>query len=231
MIARAPTLVVIGGGEVGERYVRQLLRAVHAGRLRTERIVVVDRDAGCAARVHDDPRLRFDVADWSAWLDAHLDGCAPEDHVVPYHWAPHLFLDWLRRQVERTGAVAHKGGEWPLRGTPYEGTTTAGDRALSYATWMCPPMCIEPALCPHTRAAKDWSLARDLSSARAGEPGGGHVVFPCLHFVYGVGTTPVATFLRARDLLLAGLASGRRTYLVSTASHCHGLATPLTVAP
>jgi hypothetical protein len=229
VIARSPTLIVIGGGEVGERYVRQLVRAVAAGRVETERIVVVDRDPQCAARVHDDPRVRFDVADWSEWLDANLDACGPDDHVVPYHWAPHLFHDWLRRQVARAGADARAGGEWPLRGTPYEGTTGAGDRALSYATWPCPPMCIEPELCPHTRGARDWSLVRDLAEPRAGESFDGRFVFPCLHFAYGVGTTPVAVVRAARDRVLAGLADGRRTYLVTTSSHCHALATPLTV--
>ncbi len=230
MIVRVPTLVVIGGGDVGERYVRQLVRAVAAGRLETERIVVVDRDPACAARVHHDPRLRFDVADWSEWLDANLDRCGADDHVVPYHWAPHLFLDWLRRQVGRAGASAQTGGEWPPRRTPYEGTTAAGDRALSYATWPCPPMCIEPALCPHTRGARDWSLAADLTAPRPGEASDGHLVFRCLHLVYGVGTTPVAALRAARDRVLAGLhGGGRRTYLVSTSSHCHGLATRLAV--
>lgn len=229
MIARAPSLVVIGGGEVGERYVRQLLRAVAAGQVATERIVVVDRDPRCAARIHDDPRLRFDVADWSEWLDGNLDACSPDDHIVPYHWAPHLFLDWLRRQVSRAGAGAFVGGEWPPRGTPYEGTTGAGDRALSYATWPCPPMCIEPALCPHTRGPRDWSLVRDLAEPRSGEAFDGRLVFPCLHFAYGVGTTPVGLVRAARDRVLAGLDAGPRTYLVSTSSHCHALATPLTV--
>jgi len=37
----------------------------------------------------------------------------------------------------------------------------------------------------------------------------------------------VRAMLDARDRLRA--ADGRRTYLVSTASHCHGLATPLSV--
>jgi hypothetical protein len=227
MTIAVPGLVVIGGGAVGERYVRQLLRAAAAGRLQTDLVVVVDRDPACAARVHRDPRLRFDVADWSEWLDANLDRCGPDDHVVPYHWAPHLFLDWLRRQVRRAGGVARSGGDWPARETPYEGTTPSGDRALSYATWPCPPMCIEPALCPHTRGARSWSLAADLARPRAGEPFDGHVVFRCLHLVYGVGTTRVAEIREARDRLLAGLGQGPRRYLVSTASHCHGLATPL----
>ena len=46
---RVPGFVVIGGGEAGAVYVRQLLRAVAAGKLETDRIVVVDRDPGCAA--------------------------------------------------------------------------------------------------------------------------------------------------------------------------------------
>lgn len=221
---RVPALIVIGGGDVGSVYVRQLLRAVGAGRLATDRIVVVDRDPACLARVHDDPLVRFHVADWSEWLDAHLASCGPDDHLVPYHWAPHLLLDWLARATD--GRV-DRATAWPRRGTPYEGTTGAGDRALSYATWPCPPTCIEPALCPHTRGPRDWSLAADLSAPSAGEPFDGHLVFRCLHLVYGVGTIPVRTILDARDRLRE--APGRRTYLVSTASHCHGLATPLVV--
>lgn len=231
MSLRVPTLVVIGGGETGATYVRQLLRATAAGRLSTDRVVVVDRDPRCAARAFDDPRLRFDVADWSAWLDAHLDRCGPDDHLVPYHWAPHLLLEWLRRAAVRAGGVAGTGGAWPARGTPYEGPTGDGDRALSYATWPCPPMCIEPALCPHTRGPRDWSLAADLATAAPGERFDDRVVFRCLHLAYGVGSIPVADLLAARDRLLAGLARGPRAYLVATSSHCHALATPLTLGP
>jgi hypothetical protein len=219
---RVPALIVIGGGDVGSLYVRQLLRAVRAGRLATDRVVVVDRDPACLARAQADPLVRFDVADWSEWLDAHLPSAAADDHLVPYHWAPHLLLDWLARATD--GRV-DRATPWPLRGTPYEGATGAGDRALSYATWICPVTCIEPALCPHTRGPRDWSLAADLQEPAAGETFDGQVVLRCLHLAYGVGSIPVRSILDARDRLLA--AAG--TYLVSTASHCHGLATPLTV--
>jgi hypothetical protein len=219
-----PALIVIGGGDVGSVYVRQLLRAVRADRLTTGRIHVVDRDRNCLARAHAHPLVRFDVADWSEWLDAHLASAEPGAHLVPYHWAPHLLLDWLARA---TGGRVDRATGWPRRGTPYEGTTGAGDRALSYATWPCPPTCIEPALCPHTRGPRDWSLAADLDAPAVGETFDGRVVFRCLHLVYGVGTIPVRAMLDARDRLLAS--TGTRTFLVSTASHCHGLATPMTV--
>jgi len=167
---------------------------------------------------------------WDEWLDRHLAAADPADHLVPYHWAPHLLLGWLERALAGRGASVRRGGAIPARGFPMERDTAAGDRALSYATWPCPPTCIEPALCPHTRGPRDWSLAADLSAAAPGERFDGRVVFRCLHLVYGVGTIPVGAILAARDRLLAD-AGTPRTYLVSTASHCHGLATPLSVGP
>ncbi len=222
-----PAFVVIGGGSVGAGYVRQLLRASAAGRLRTRSIVVVDRDSACAAARFADPFVRLDVADWNDWLDRHLAESAPGAHLVPYHWAPHLLRDWLAREVEKRGGAVHPGPALPPFGLPYETATRAGDRALSYATWPCPPSCIEPALCPHTRGPKDWSLAGDLETRPA--PGiDARAVFRCLHLVYGVGTIPIADILAARDRMLAGPAA---RWLVGTASHCHALAAAIDVTP
>lgn len=119
----------------------------------------------------------------------------------------------------------------PAVGTPVDRATRAGDRALSYATWVCPPTCIEPALCPHTRGPKDWSLAGDLSAPtdRAGGPE--PLVFRCLHLVWGVGTIPMRDILAARDRVVSGISRGSRRYLVATSSHCHALATMLEVSP
>ena len=228
---RIPGFIVIGGGDVGAAHVRQLLRATAAGRLETDRIVVVDRDPGCAAARQDDARVRIETADWSQWLDAHLAEARTGDHLVPYHWAPHLLLGWLEGQAAGAGARTERKGGPPPRGLPYEAATQAGDRALSYAAWVCPPLCIEPALCPHTRGAKDWSLAADLEKARAGDAFDDRIVFRCLHLVYGVGTIPVADIFAARDRLRAGLQRGPLVYLVATSSHCHALATLLEVWP
>jgi hypothetical protein len=228
---RVPGFIVIGGGDVGAGYVRQLLRAAAAGRLETDRIVVVDRDPACAASNQGDPRVRIDTADWSQWLDEHLDEAGSHEHLVPYHWAPHLLLTWLRGQAARAGARTAQRPGPPARGLPYEAATRTGDRALSYASWACPPLCIEPALCPQTRGPKDWSLAADLEAPRSGDTVDDRIVFRCLHLVYGVGTIPVAEILAARDRIRAGLEQGPRAYLVATSSHCHALATVLEVSP
>jgi hypothetical protein len=229
-LLRVPALVVLSGGAIGAGAARHLLRAIRAGRLRAERIVVVDRDPACEAARLQDPRIEMAVADWTEWLLAHLDRLDPASHLVPYHWAPHVLVDWLARQVEARG-TARRGGAVPEMGTPVDRATREGDRALSYATWICPPTCIEPRLCPHTRAPKDWSLAADLEGSRIEDDGLERIVFRCLHLVWGVGTVPVAEILRARDHVLAGLVQGARRYLIATSSHCHALATTLEVAP
>jgi hypothetical protein len=226
-----PTFVVLSGGPIGTASARQLLRASAAGRLRTERIVVIDRDPGCEASSLADARVELAVADWTAWLGAHADEVGREAHLVPYHWAPHVLVDWLAGEVSRARGAARRGGEVPAVGTPVDRATRARDRALSYATWVCPPTCIEPALCPHTRGPKDWSLAGDLSAptdrARVHEP----IVFRCLHLVWGVGTIPMSDILAARDRVVGDIPRGSRRYLVATSSHCHALATMLEVSP
>lgn len=217
--------VVIGGGDDGAFHVRQLLRARRAGRLSTREIHVIDRDPACAVAREADPLVRLETAEWSTWLDAHLDTFDPQDQLVPYHWAPHLLFDWVERQARRHGAHTQRAPPPPASGLPFERLTRDGDRALSYAAWACPPACIEPALCPHTRAPKDWSLAHKLDS------GVDALVLRCLHLVYGVGTIPVGTLLEARERVVAGLRAGPRRWLVATSSHCHALAALLEVSP
>jgi hypothetical protein len=220
-----PRFVVTGAGEWGLSMARRLLQARDRGRLRLEHIVIVDRDPATAAAVPADPSVRFAAASWDDWLDAELDAFG-DGHLVPYHWAPHLLSGWLARRMREAGARVAAAGPPPSVGTPYEAETRAGDRALSYATWPCPPSCIEPDLCPHTRGPRDWSLAGLLRRAPQRH------VFPCLHLVWGVGTIPVQDVLAARDALCARVARGDAFAVeIGTASHCHGLLARLAVTP
>ncbi len=225
---RASVVAVVSGAEAGAFYVRQLLRAAAAGRLETGRIVVVDRDPRCAARRFEGGLVEIATADWGEWLARELHGLPDDAQLVPYHWAPHLLLDWLAGEARRAGANAERASALPAYGLPFEKETRAGDRALSYATWPCPPACIEPALCPHTRGPKSWSLARDLGAPPEGFAAS--LVFRSFHLVYGVAAIPVTDIRAARARVLAGLDQDR-LYAVGTASHCHGLVTALAVRP
>jgi hypothetical protein len=222
-----PAFIVVGGGPIGAGSARQLLRAQAAGRLTTDRIVVVDRDPRCAAAALPAP-VELHVASWSPWLLDHLEGFGAGDHLVPDHWAPHLLRDWLAAALRRRGAQVESFPLEERRALPYEGPTRQGDRALSYASWICPPRCIEPALCPHTRGPRDWSLVGDLR--RQDHPDLVPLVLPCRHLVYGVGTVPVAEILSVAALVAGGLGSGTRSYRIATSSHCHALASGLRVS-
>jgi hypothetical protein len=227
---RVPAFAVIGGGFVGVAHVRQLLRAVAARRLETQRIFVVDRDPSCpAAREPWTPAgiVQLEVAEWSAWLARNLARMDPRAQLVPYHWAPHLLLGWIEDELRSAGFSTARSGGLRARGLPHEETTRAGDRALSHASWTCPPLCNEPALCPHTRGPRDWSLAEDLEAVNDFDRG---VILRCLHLLYGVGTIPVGAIHDAREGLLEGARARHSRILVATSSHCHALASVLEVA-
>jgi hypothetical protein len=208
-------LVVVGGGCYGSYHTRQLLKAVRAGRLPGQRLLVVDRSAGCAAarEFADAPEVSVVTADWLAFLRGWLarSGWAgPEDQVIPAPLAPHLLWEWLAAELEAEPIPPPAG--W---GLPYEAPGRSGERYLSAAGWTCPATCVEPAHCPALHAPRDWDLAGVIEE-RARELGYRPAVFRCLHLAHGVGGVPVGDLLRARD----AAASGERL-LVATSSRCH----------
>lgn len=229
---------------------RRLFKAEAAGKITFGRIVVIDRDPGCAAAALASDRVRIDAASWSDWLAANLSHAAMGDHLVPYHWAPHVLLDWLVNDLDQHGVTLERqplaaGSPAPTEGPdvrpqvaelgdlparpPVALATAAGDVALSYAEWLCPPACIEPALCPHTRGPKSWSLASELARAPRS------FVFPCLHLAHGVGTIPVSSIFAVRSRVAEALRGGEigpdTPLWISSASHCHGLAARVRVRP
>ena len=189
--------------------------------------MVIDRDPSCAARALVSPRVHLEVASWNDWLAENLSARNALDYFVPYHWAPHVLLDWLTSDLEKRGLRLNRrpGRSAPPVSPPVLRETGGGDLAMSYAEWLCPPACIEPALCPHTRGPKSWSLATELSKARDS------FVFPCLHLAYGVGAIPLGSIFEVRNQVAAAVEAGRggpkSPLWVSTASHCHGLGSSL----
>ncbi|MEP7105622.1 MAG: hypothetical protein ABI838_07230, partial [Chloroflexota bacterium] len=122
---------VIGGGEFGTYHARQLLKA-GAGR-----VLVVDRDPGCAA-FRTLTGIEPVVAEWSPFLVEWLETARPDDHLVPAPLAPHLLWQWLAEASDLGPCPPPRG--WRL---PYEVAGAAGEVFLSAAAWMCPATCVE----------------------------------------------------------------------------------------
>lgn len=240
------TIAIVGGGCYGSYYVRQLQRARRAGAVAWERLLVVDRDPACrvaadrAGQGGDAPELV--VAEWGGFFGRWLAevGALPtgrRDAIVPSPLMPHLMFEWL---LERARA------RWPARrvqriplpappATPWERASPDGTHFASYATWMCPVNCVEPDVCPHTRAARDWSMPRELSAwvereRAAGRTVAGPAVFHCAHRAFGVGMFDVADVVAADRLVERSAAAGPARVLVGTVSHCHGALALLEVA-
>jgi hypothetical protein len=181
---------------------------------------------------------RIVVAEWGDFLDGWLasprTGASAADAIVPSPLMPHLMYEWLVRRAR---------ARWPDReisprpvsaeaGTPYDMLAPDGTRYLSYADWLCPTHCIEPALCPVIRAPRTWEMSEALEglAQRLGRiaPTAGPVLFTCRHRAYGVGMFDVAAVIEGDAIVAeAGRDSGAVDVLVGTVSACHGAASLL----
>jgi hypothetical protein len=231
-----PLIIVVGGGCYGSYYVRQLFRARTAGALAFDRLVVVDRNEACpvaTAWAHESDVLMV-RSDWAAFFDDYLGrataaGIPVADAIVPSPLMPHLMFDWLLRRAR---------ARWPQRvverrplrrppAVPWQKSLPSGTHVVSFAEWMCPVNCIEPATCPAIKAPRTWSMPVAVSAhvgADEGDPSplAGPIIFHCEHRAYGVGMFDTQAVVDGDALVARAAAATPADVLVGTVSHCHG---------
>ena len=227
---------MVGGGCYGTFYASQLAKARARGKTDYRTVIVVDRNPDCQAkRELGEARDReFVVSDWTTFFDQFLtvrpsDG-PTDDQIVPSPHMPHLMFDWVLRRARarwpnRTVAVEPVPGTFP---TPYDRPGADDTRYVSWADWICPTHCIEPALCPAIGAPRTWEMGdsvRELADQlrAGGRAVTGPALFVCKHQVFGVGMFS-AEAVRAGDRLVAeaGANGEPAEILVGTISSCHG---------
>ena len=232
--------VVIGGGCNGTFYAGQLAKALAKGKARFRKVIVVDRDPHCRARIElgEAPERAFVESDWTGYLDAFLGTAVrarsgePQDYIVPSPLMPHLMFEWVVRRArarwpERAVTVAPVPG---ALGTPYDRAAPSPDhtRYVSFADWICPTHCVEPAVCPAIGRPRTWEMSEAVTQLAdrlrgAGERVSGPALFVCRHHVFGVGTFAVDAVLAGDALVAAAGESGEpASALVGTISSCHG---------
>jgi len=241
-------IVVVGGGCYGSYYVRQLARAAAAGAITWTDLVVVDRDPRCAvaqvAPSDRPPNLVVEIATWDEYFSRFLGEAserpadAARDAIVPSPLMPHLMAEWLlRRARERWPArEIHVGPLGTPPNVPWQMTGADHTHYVSFAEWICPINCIEPARCPATRGERTWSLPSALQEyvadeVSAGRPIDGPFVFHCSHRAYGVGMIDVSAVLAADAAIASRGELGAASFLVGTASHCHGALQRIEIGP
>lgn len=239
------TVVVIGGGCYGTFYTNQLETARARGKVRYRKILVVDRNPGCQVTRDLQPNAGRElvVDEWSPFLARFFAGypehdlsAAAHDVIVPSPLMPHLMYQWLlRRALER----------WPARevvtaplidspGTPYDATAPDHTRYVSFADWICPTHCTEPARCPVIRAPRTWEMSQAMEEwtgrLNRNRPTRGPVLLECRHTAFAVGTFSVAAVLNGDRVITEAGAGGEPVdVLVATVSGCHGAANLLRI--
>jgi hypothetical protein len=232
-------IVIIGGGCYGTFYVRQLERARAKDGIVYGRLLIVDRDPSCRAAIEfgPSPDRLIVQSDWGDFLDLWLG--APrgvDDAIVPSPLMPHLMYEWLVRRAR---------ARWPGRtieqrpleaeaGTPYDMLAPDGTRYLSFADWLCPTHCVEPAICPAIRAPRTWEMADTLTELAVRldrvRPTAGPVILACRHRTYGVGMFDAAEVTAGDEVVArAGSSPDEIDVLVGTTSSCHAAASLLRI--
>ena len=237
---------MVGGGCYGTFYASQLAKAKARGKTDYRTVIVVDRNPDCQARreLGEASDRRFLTTDWASFFDEWLSDAprttrdAGDDQIVPSPHMPHLMFEWVLRRARgrwprRAVSVEPVPGDFP---TPYDRLGADHARYVSFADWICPTHCIEPAICPAIGAPRTWEMADAVRALAerlraSGRPVSGPALFVCKHQVFGVGMF-AAGAVRAGDRLVeeAG-ASDEAEVLVGTISSCHGALNLLQVGP
>jgi hypothetical protein len=242
------SIVIVGGGCYGSYYVRQLGRARAAGALNWSSVLVVDRDPGCkvarelAAGAVTTSGVSVVAAEWTSFFNDYLGAACRDpkgtarDAIVPSPLMPHLMYEWLlsRARAAWPGRVV---ATKPLQSSPqvpWQRSSPDGTSYVSFAEWICPVNCIEPATCPKTRGPRSWTMPAAIESfvaaeRSAGRPLLGPLIFHCTHRAYGVGMFDTATAVRADAFVRAAGTAGSADVLIGTVSHCHGALNVLSI--
>jgi hypothetical protein len=189
----------------------------------------------------------FDVelSDWAVFFDRYLGRAAADpsataaDAIVPSPLLPPLMYDWLLSRA-RARAAGRAVATAPLPrapSTPWERAAADGGHFVSFAEWMCPINCVEPARCPETRGPRSWSMPVAIQNyveeeSAAGRGMHGPLLMRCLHRAYGVGMFDTSEVLAAdRALREIADAGAPARVLIGTVSHCHGALNLLEIGP
>ncbi|MEW5723667.1 MAG: potassium transporter [Thermodesulfobacteriota bacterium] len=200
---------IIGGGAFGRRGVEILSRRGRPGDL-----LVVDVDSAALAGL--EPGVASVLGDGVEFLVKNLSPGRGPGWIVPC-LPLHLAFEWLKARLG-PAAEAVPAPAVPAGRLPPPRPAGQGGHLLSYADFICPPDCPEPAeVCTYTGRPRRGDLYADLAAALW--PGFDIVVVRSRQLAPGLGG------YRPADLF--GLEQKARAadspLLVATACRCHGV--------
>lgn len=224
---------VLGGHKLARLYLRKLSDAKQDGRLQYDLLGFCDPELQTG-----EVDSRFTQTSYSDFISQRLT-CQDRnarDSLIPDHTAPHVFfqvcLDFIAKHAP--DAVITLAESRPPLGLPFEMPTTHGVTPLSYATWVCPLECEEPATCPAIAGERKWDFDRFFAELEKKEaalkPDYLFLGFSCDQLIDGIAHIPwdrvTSNFARLQERLRT---SKTITLSVATYSRCHAILGEATV--
>ncbi|MHC1729988.1 MAG: hypothetical protein AB9866_28985 [Syntrophobacteraceae bacterium] len=203
----------------------RILGAGRFGRIAAERLkrrfpdaafLIADSDSEKVLRISEEFNMRGEVVESVRSLTR--DRVSEDVWLIPA--VPvHMGFEWLLHELNRTVKAkktpAPEGVELQL---PNPLRSPAGTLYASFATFICPDHCSEPAeICTHTGSARPGNLYEVFGSVLV--PEYTVVVLRSWQLAPGVGGYPA----RSLNELLSGIRAKPGKYLVATSCRCHGV--------
>ena len=228
-------ILVLGGHKLAVNYLERMQKATFEGRFPfVPKFFCVDSDEHCvvktggAQRSVPLPDVAFIHSSYVDFLtDSFFDSQNwEESYLIPDHTAPHvffqLFLNLIKKKLWKATLLDFsKDIVFPFQKKVHEGVY-----ALSYATWICPPECDEPEVCPAIEGERTWNFSRmilDLKPAQASFPVYS-VAFSCEQLVDGIAYLPLQKLFNAWNLFKKELERQKSlTLTLTTHSKCHAI--------
>ena len=166
-------VAIVGGGCYGTFYAGQLIRARGARQARYRRLLIVDRDPQLPVRERSRRGRRPGAGRRrlgrvlrrlaGARCTRRRAEARRRDRALPADAASHVRLAGAARPRPLARRAWSSGA--PCRSVPAHPTMSSAPdltRYVSFADWLCPTHCIEPATCPVIRAPRTWEMSEAL---------------------------------------------------------------------
>lgn len=216
------SIYVLGGHKLSLAYIEKLLKARDEKIISFDQLYFIDPNTACAVTAKKISGIHFIQKSYVNALSDLLPCLGPADLLIPDHTAPHvlfqLFIDLLQKEGKKVEVLPFTEG----LETPYQKNFDSGVCAVSYATWMCPVDCDEPAICPHTKSTRTWDFVKRFSEFKP-QAASLHT-FHAQQLAYGVAQIPAIQIKNEWLKLQSTIRNNsRHRFIVATFSHCHGI--------
>lgn len=212
-MTRWENIYVLGGHKLALNYREKLIDAKTKGELDYENISCISQNP----------------AEFILNLISTRKSETKNDIIVPDHTAKHLMLEVFMEMARRTWPTA-KVSLTPFQSDFSPPFLKKGDNdsiwAMSYATWMCPPDCPEPEICPHTGENRFWDFNHSFSQLFKNFPAEDYSIhlFGCQPLFGEIAQIPLSVIEREFQKFAEKLKRGKPfRIVVATHSHCHAI--------